>query len=150
MRFLRAMKKFIQRLVRNSRCHLKMFPLFLSLDILSYNGWPILTFPFVIVGFWKLVTGIGLVFLAVKGFQLPSFFGPSNPSDFNVETTKPEEVDDVVIMEKWRGNTLLWLICLFFFLFCGLDILFQSGIYTFGLCGPLGMHITPKNSEKTI
>ena len=112
--------------------------MFLLPDSINDNGWPILFPAFSIVGIWILINGISLIVLGIKGFQLPNFFSSETSSDINDETPKPEEFQ-TFNEEKWRGYALLVLIFLFYFLFCGLDLMFQSKLYTFALCGPLGM-----------
>ena len=107
---------------------------------MNEDGWPVLVIPFLIVSLWILVGGIGLVFLAVKGFQLPNYFNSSNSSNKSTQTIESDEADDFT-MTKWRGYLLLILTFLFYFLFCGFDLMFQSKLYTFALCGPLGLYL---------
>ena len=105
---------------------------------MTENGWPVLAMPFLIVSLWILVGGIGLVFLAIKGFELPDYFSANGSLNKNAVTIDSEEADGLTT-EKWRGHSMLILTFLFYFLFCSFDLMFQSELYTFALCGPLGM-----------
>ena len=94
--------------------------------------------PFLIVSLCILVGGIGLIFLAIKGFELPDYFSVNASLNKDAETMDSEETDGLT-SEKWRGYSMLILTFLFYFLFCSFDLMFQSELYTFALCGPLGM-----------
>ena len=53
---------------------------------MTENGWPVLAMPFLIVSLWILVGGIGLVFLAIKGFELPDYFSANVSLNKNMLT----------------------------------------------------------------
>ena len=104
---------------------------------MTESGWPVLAMPFLIVSLWILIGGIGLVLLAIKGFELPDYFSANESLNKTTKTVDSEEADDLTT-EKWRGHSMLILTFLFYFLFCSFDLMFQSELYTFALCGPLG------------
>ena len=111
---------------------------------IEIGQWSILIFPYFIVGLWTLITGTGLIFLALKGLKLPSY------STGLPEISDEKTDENVQKFSKWRCNCLLAQICLFIFLVGSLDNTFQSRIYTFGLCGPLDLNPSSAGALNTI
>ena len=91
-----------------------------------------------IIGSWSLVVGLGLLILGIVNIELPSF-----QEEVLVVTNIDEITKTSADKQQAKNNSLLLdrllLFCgiLFVFFMSGIDILFQSHIYIFGLCGPL-------------
>ncbi len=79
--------------------------------------------------------------LGVKGLNLPDFQSTlTKPVQTIKEAAEVESLDEnIPKMSKARTNLILCSVCFFIFLICGLETVFQSKIYTYGLCGPLGL-----------
>ena len=91
-----------------------------------------------IIGSWSLVVGLGLLILGIVNIELPSFQEEVLVVTNIDEITKTSADKQQAKNNSWLLDHLL-LFCgiLFVFFMSGIDILFQSHIYIFGLCGPL-------------
>ena len=87
-----------------------------------------------IIGSWSLIVGLGLLILGIVNIELPSF-----QEEVLVVTNNETKSADKQAKNNssWLDRSLLFCGILFVFFMSGIDILFQSHIYIFGLCGPL-------------
>ena len=85
-----------------------------------------------IIGSWALVVSFGFFALAIKNLQLPSY-----QDEFLVTTVDTKNKEDEDKKSKILDGTLILCGAFLVFFTASIDILFQSQIYIFGLCGPL-------------
>ena len=87
-----------------------------------------------IIGSWSLIVGLGLFILGIVNIELPSFQEEALVVTNNETKSADKQAKN---NSSWLDRSLLFCGILFVFFMSGIDILFQSHIYIFGLCGPL-------------
>jgi len=87
-----------------------------------------LRWPYLMIGAWLVVTGLGLMALGCSAFRLPSFYDDE-------ENREEKTTSSVSSVPGW----LYYLVAVYFFYVfsCGIEGFFQSMTYTYALCGPL-------------